>query len=286
MIIVDLQQVMIASVMMQMGFAGGEVQLPMLKHMVLNSLRSYMSKYSSRYGEMIIATDTGSSWRRTRFPYYKANRSKDRDDSPLDWEAILSGLKEVRKDLREYFPYRIIEIEGAEADDIIGTLVERFGSDLPGGHPILILSADKDFKQLQRYMNVEQYDPVRNRKVVENNPEDYLIEHILRGDGSDGVPNVLSRDDSIVLKIRQSPMTQKRVTSLMQQAKNKSFDSENIKRNYIRNEMMIDLRHTPQPLRDEIMEQYETQAGKGRDKIFGYLMQNRMKHLMEYVNEF
>ena len=149
MVIVDLQQVMIASIMMQMGFSGGEIEIPMFKHMVLNSLRSYRQKYTAQYGEMVIATDTGSSWRKTRFPYYKANRKKDRDESNLDWESILEGLKLIRADLREYFPYRLIEVEGAEADDIIGTLVYRFGSDLPGGERIVILSADKDFKQLQ-----------------------------------------------------------------------------------------------------------------------------------------
>jgi hypothetical protein len=135
-------------------------------------------------------------------------------------------------------------------------------------------------------MNVEQYDPVRNKKVIENNPEDYLIEHIVRGDGSDGVPNVLSHDDSIIMKIRQSPMTKGRLESLMRQARGNYFDDENVKRNYQRNELMIDLKHTPEPLKQEILQQYESQAGKGRDKIFGYLMKNRMKHLMEYINEF
>jgi hypothetical protein len=120
MIIVDLQQVMIASIMMQMGFSGGEIQIPMLKHMVLNSLRSYRQKYTARYGEMIIACDTGSSWRRTQLSLLQGESKKDRDESPLDWDSIHAGLKEVRADLREYFPYRIIEVEGAEADDIIG----------------------------------------------------------------------------------------------------------------------------------------------------------------------
>jgi hypothetical protein len=286
MIIVDLQQVMIASVMMQVGFSGGEIQVPMIKHMVLNSLRSYRKKYSARFGELIIACDTGSSWRRQRFPYYKANRKKDRDESTLDWDSILAGLHEVRHDLREYFPYRIIEVETAEADDVIGTLVSRFGSDLPGGEPILILSADKDFKQLQKYMNVEQYDPVRNKKVVENNPENYLIEHIIRGDGSDGVPNVLSADSSITLKVRQTAMTQKRLDSLMRQARSGQFEDTQVHRNYKRNEEMIDLTKTPLHLQEEVMQQYHAQEGKGRDKIFGYLMKNRMKHLMEHLDEF
>jgi hypothetical protein len=291
MFIVDLQQVMIASIMMQLGFSGGTVELPMLKHMVLNSLRSYRQKYGADYGEMIIATDTGSSWRRGRFAYYKANRKKDRDNSTLDWDSILNGLHEVRNDLREYFPYRLIEVDTAEADDVIGTLVYEFGDSSEMPHfaeheKILILSGDKDFKQLQTFSNVEQYDPVRKKKVVENNPRDYLIEHIIRGDGSDGVPNVFSSDDSIVMKTRQSAITQKRLASLMGQARSGQFDDERVKRNYIRNTYMIDLQHTPQHLKEEIMKQYHSQSDKGRDKIFTYLMKNRMKHLMEFANEF
>jgi 5'-3' exonuclease len=127
MIIVDLQQVMIASIMVQMGHSGGKIEVPMFKHLVLNSLRSYRTKYSKKYGELIIATDTGTSWRRNVFPYYKANRKKDRDESSLDWESIFAGLREIRDDLENYFPYRIIQVEGAEADDVIGTLCHIHG---------------------------------------------------------------------------------------------------------------------------------------------------------------
>lgn len=286
MIIVDLQQVMIASIMMQMGNSAGEIEVPMFKHMVLNSLRSYKTKFGKQYGELIIATDTGSSWRKTAYAYYKANRKKDRDDSTLDWEGIFDGLREIRDDLKQFFPYRIIEVEGAEADDVIGTICHKLGSDLPGGEQILIVSGDKDFKQLQTYMNVYQYDPVRSRKLVENSPEEYLIEHVIKGDRGDGVPNILSPDNCLVLGQRQGTMTQKRLDAFKEQAKSGVWTDDNAKRNYKRNEQMIDLTKIPQALQDEVMAQYESQAGKSSGQIFNYLMKNRMKHLMEYVNEF
>jgi hypothetical protein len=286
MIIVDLQQVMIASIMVQMGHSGGKIEVPMFKHLVLNSLRSYRTKYSKKYGELIIATDTGTSWRRNVFAYYKANRKKDRDESSLDWESIFAGLREIRDDLENYFPYRIIQVEGAEADDVIGTLCHIHGSQLPGGEHILILSGDKDFNQLQSYMNVEQIDPVRNKKITENNPDAFLIEHIIKGDRSDGIPNILSSDNCLVIGERQGTMTKKRLENFIQCAKSGKWDDDTAQRNYARNQQLIDLGFTPMQLRFEITEQYDTQSGKDRSKIFNYLMKNRMKHLMEYVSEF
>jgi hypothetical protein len=278
---------MIASIMVQMGFnSGGEVEVQMLKHLVLNSLRSYKTKFGKKYGELIIATDTGSSWRKVAFPYYKAHRKKDRDESTLDWDSIFKGLHEVREDLKNYFPYRIIEVDGAEADDVIGTLAHHFGSDLPGGTPIFIVSGDKDFKQLQSYMNVEQYDPVRSKKLVETSPDNYLIEHIIKGDRGDGIPNILSADNCLVLGQRQGTMTQKRLDAFKSQAKSGVWIDSNAERNYKRNEQVINLQFTPPTLKTEILQQYEIQGGKDGSKIFNYLMKNRMKHLMEYVNEF
>ncbi len=258
----------------------------MLKHLTLNSLRSYRKKYSAKYGELIIATDTGSSWRKAVFPYYKANRKKDKDNSALDWDSIFVALEEIRNDLEQYFPYRIIRVQGTEGDDVIGAMCQEFGSGLPGSDPILILSGDKDFKQLQKYMNVDQYDPVRNKKLVENDPEDYLLEHIIKGDRSDGVPNILSADNCLVVGERQGTMTAKRLANFKECAKTGKWDDPTAERNFKRNEQMIDLLHTPAQLKIEIRQQYNDQAGKDRSKIFNYLMQNRMKHLMEYISEF
>jgi hypothetical protein len=254
--------------------------------MVLNSLRSYRQKYGAQYGELVIATDTGYSWRKGFFPYYKANRKKDRDESTLDWESIFEGLREIKHDLREYFPYRVIEVDGAEADDVIGVLVHKFGSDLPGSEQIIILSGDKDFKQLQTYLNVDHYDPVRKRSLSESDPEGYLIEHIIKGDKGDGIPNVLTADSALVLGVRQTTMTAKRLAAIKEMVRTQVWDNDETKRNYIRNKVLIDLKHTPPELALEIFDSYNTQAGKGRDNIFNYLMKNRMKHLMELINEF
>jgi 5'-3' exonuclease len=278
---------MVSNIMVQMGKAGGKIEVSMLKHMVLTSLKGYRNKYFAKYGELVLACESSRNWRVEYFPYYKGNRKTDREKSTLDWDSIFEGLHEIRQDLREYFPYRVISVEGCEADDVIGTLCHHFGSDIPGGHPILIMSGDKDFRQLQTYMNVDQYDPVRNRSMRENNPDYYLNELILKGDSGDGVPNVLSADNSLVLKIRQGTMTKKRIEAFMESIKTSVWESQEVKRNYLRNQQMIDLTFTPEALQEEVLAEY-TRQGEGRDrsKIFNYLIKNRMKHLMENIQDF
>ncbi len=159
--IVDLNQVMISNFMAQIGNHHNiKIEEDLLRHMILNSLRSYNAKFRNQYGEMVIACDDTRSWRKNLFPYYKANRKRDREKSELDWNAVFEILNRVRSELKEFFPYRVIQVETAEADDIIGTLCHQFGNT---SEKILIISGDKDFRQLQTYMNVRQDDPVRKK---------------------------------------------------------------------------------------------------------------------------
>ena len=204
MIIVDLNQTMISNFMAQIGnHTNIKIEEDLLRHMILNSIRGYNAKFRYEYGEMIIACDDKRSWRKNLFPYYKANRKKAREKSEIDWNSVFDVLNRVRDELKEYFPYRVIQIDTAEADDVIGSLCHEFGNSL---EKILIISGDKDFKQLQSYMNVKQFDPVRKRWLEEANPERYLKEHIMKGDTGDGVPNFLSKDDTFVTASRQKPL--------------------------------------------------------------------------------
>lgn len=284
MIIVDLNQVMISNLMKTLGnhASGTQIDEDLLRHFILNSIRSYNTKFRSKYGEMIIACDDKNYWRRQLFPYYKANRKRDRDASDLDWNAIFTSLNKIRDELKEFFPYRVIQINSAEADDIIGTLCMRFGNT---HDKILIISGDKDFRQLQTYNNVEQYDPVRKAWIKENNPSAYLKEHIIRGDMGDGVPNFLSSDDSLVLKIRQKPISQKKLDQWVYMNPDE-FCDETMLRNWKRNEQMVDLTKIPDEIQNSIIESYETQVGKGREKLFNYFIQHRLKNLMSDLSQF
>lgn len=285
MILVDLNQVMLSNLLMQLGnHTNTQIEESMVRHMVLNSLRSYRVKFGAEYGELVIACDNTNYWRKQYFPYYKANRKKAREKSDLDWKAVYECLNKIRAELKEFFPYKVIDIESAEADDIIGTIANKFGSELNVGEKILILSGDKDYIQLHRYSNVNQYDPTRKKWVSHNDPEQFLKEHILKGDSGDGVPNVLSPDNCFVVGERQKPMTTKRTEQYLK-LKPEEMEST-VSRNYHRNEKLIDLNFTPETIKEKVIESFNSQNNKDRSKLMGYFIANRLKNLTESINDF
>lgn len=295
MIIVDLQQVMIANLSVQLGnHQNAQLDESMLRHMILNQLRSFRVKFKD-YGDMVIATDTKSSWRKKVFPYYKALRHKNREESELDWKTIFESFNTVREELKEFFPWRVIDVDGAEADDIIGALCYHFGDDndspiiatFDKKEDILILSGDHDFRQLQKFRNVNQFDPKQKKKIVCDDPIGYLKEHIIRGDKGDGVPNVFSADDSIVNKVRQKAIFDDKLQVWLKTPIDKLTGDDTIPlRNWKRNEQLIDLSFTPEAIRAEVLLQYEAQGTKGRSQLANYFIKKRLKHMHELINDF
>ena len=250
-----------ASTMMSMAVTQIQVDIEMIRHMILNSLRMYQQKYHKEYGELVLCCDGRHSWRREHFPLYKAGRKSGRDSSPLDWTQIFECFDTIKSELKEDFPYRYIEVEEAEADDIIGVLANTWDE------PIMIISSDKDFIQLQVRGNVKQYSPITKKMINNTNPERYLKEHIMRGDAVDGIPNFLSVDNSIVDKIRQTPITKKKIELWINQDP-EDFCNEEQLRNYHRNMKLIDLQYTPSYIADQINMQYnELPKGKQSDLL-------------------
>jgi hypothetical protein len=288
-IILDLNQVMLSNLMMSMKGFSSDINENLLRHMILNSIRSNKVKFEKEYGELIIACDDKNYWRKQYFPYYKANRKKNRDASTLDWNAIFTSLNKIRDELKDNFPYRVIQVETAEADDIVGTLCMEYGRHL-GGDPILILSGDKDFVQLQDYSNVSQYDPVRKRWLKVPNPTEYLYEHIIRGDAGDGVPNFLSEDDIFIAEGRQRRITTNKLNEWVKQLLRGKLPSEIFNegqmRNWQRNRTLIDLTKVPDEIQSEVLRQYEEQAGKTRNNLFNYFITHKLKNLTENLSEF
>ena len=279
MILIDLSQIMVASTMMSMGKDQSEVDISMVRHMVLNSLRMYRSKYHKEYGELILCCDGRHSWRRDHFPQYKAARKTNRDADSRDWTQIFGCLDTIKSELKEFFPYKYIEIDESEADDIIGVLA-RIATE-----KVMIISGDKDFIQLQVRDNVDQYSPITKKIVYDANPAKYLKEHILRGDSSDGVPNFLSADNCIVDKIRQTPITKKKVELWIDQDP-EDFCNEEQLRNYHRNMKLIDLQYTPSNIVTQVGMQFnEIPKGK-RSGLLNYFIERKLNNLIQDIGEF
>ena len=280
MILIDLSQIMVASTMMSMGKEQSEVDINMVRHMVLNSLRMYRSKYHEEYGELVLCCDGRHSWRKEHFPQYKAARKTNREADKRDWTQIFGCLDTIKSELKEFFPYKYLEIDTAEADDIIGVLARRSGTER-----VMIISGDKDFIQLQVYKNVKQYSPITKKLIVDRDPAKYLKEHIMRGDSSDGVPNILSADSCIVDKIRQKPLSKKKIESWIDQEP-ADFCNEEQLRNYHRNMKLIDLQFTPLDIVDQIGEQFnETPQGK-RSGLLNYFIERKLNNLIQDIGEF
>ena len=282
MILVDLSQIMMASTMMSMEKGQTEADVDFIRHMVLNSLRMYRTEYNEKYGELVICCDSPHSWRREHFPQYKAGRKTGREESPLNWTQIFGCFETIKEELKTVFPYRFIQVDGAEADDIIGYLSRTESRN----EKIMIISSDKDFIQLHQYDNVYQWSPVTKKLVNGIEPHGYLFEHILRGDKSDGIPNVLSADNSIVDGVRQKPITKKYVENFVLHNAEISGRSEMEIRNFHRNQKLIDLNETPTNLCEKIWEEYQKEPqGKRRD-LLNFFVEKRLNNLIETIGDF
>ena len=284
-ILVDYNQVILASLFASIGnHTDVAADESIIRHMFLNSLRANRKKFTEEYGEIVICADGKNTWRREAYPYYKANRKKSRDESGMDWGALFAIMNNIRSEIKEFFPYKVIHIDHCEADDIIGTVCHEYGSELNiGSEKFLVLSGDKDYIQLQNYANVDQYDPIRKRWIRNDNPVNYLKEHILKGDSGDGVPNILSPDNCLAVGERQKAMTKKRLALYSEGPIN--MDEETLRR-FHRNKMMIDLREIPKSYQDQIMGEYNTEKEVGREQLFNFFVKKKLKHLITDIQDF
>lgn len=258
----------------------------MLRHVVLNSIRMYNTKFREEYGQMVIACD-GGSWRKDVFPEYKANRAKARDNSGMDWSAFFDTLTKVREEIAANLPWIPLHMRGVEADDIIACLVQEtqeFGKN----EKVMIISADKDFIQLHKYKNVKQFSPMKKKLITEKDPVQYIKEHIFRGDSSDGVPNVLSNDSVFVDEgARQTPLSKKKIAEWLE-----NYDSlstimpEHVYRNFQRNQRVIDLDFIPENIKSEILDIYNNTKPAPKMKVLNYLITNRLSNLVSSASDF
>ena len=282
MIIFDFNQVAISNLMEQIGSSKTAVDETLVRHMILNTIRTYVKKFKETHGpEIIIACDSKNYWRREIFPHYKAGRKKARESSGHDWGSIFDCLNKIRDELKNHSPYKVIEIETSEADDIVAALVQKYSAT----QKIMILSSDKDFAQLQRYPNVEQYSPILKKFIKEPLPLAQLKQLIIRGDKSDGIPNILSADDCFVTATRQKPITETKIIGWMNQEP-KEFCNDLMLRNFSRNETLIDLTKIPENLKESILHTYENAKGKTKQEFMNYMIANRLKNLFNVIDEF
>ena len=281
MIIVDLTQVLIASLMASTRGGQEPISEDLVRHIALKSLAMYRKKYKNKYGELVLADDSYNVWRKDVFPYYKANRKKTRDKDTKDWNQIFDCISVIREELKYNFPYKYIYISKCEADDIIGTLCEKYGDT----ENIMIISGDKDFQQLQRYSKVRQFSPITKKdiKLTQEQALEYLNDHIISGDTGDGVPNCLSQDDVFVSGSRQRPLSKKKRDTIKDPL---VMNDSEIDRNLSRNRSLIDLSYIPSEYKEQILREFDNVEVAPRGGLLTYFINNRLMDLEESIGDF
>jgi hypothetical protein len=295
MILIDMNQVLISTLLSQLSFDKTlEVNEDLVRHMVLNTILNYKKKFEREYGEIVLCADDQNYWRKEVFPYYKSVRKKRREDSKHDWNVIFTCLNKIRDEIRDNFPYKLIQIKSAEADDVIATICkytqENYTDNTMMRNPkkVLILSSDKDFLQLQKFPNIEQYSPMQKKFLRCDNPEAYLLEHVVGDDSGDGIPNILSDDDALHNPDkRQERLTKKRLEYIEEQ-RLKNFENDSkLKRNFDRNKNVIDLTNVPDNIEKEIINTFKNGAKeKDKSKLMKYFVNNKLRLLFHNLDEF
>ena len=281
MILIDLNQVMISNLMAQNR--GNLSELPSkdtVRHSILNTIRAFNVKFKEEYGEMVLCADAADPWRRDIFPNYKHQRRVGRVESQIDWDGLFKIMSEIREEFVTKLPYKVLHIEKCEAADIIATLVKQQTEDL-----YLIISGDKDFIQLQHYGNVYQFSPLLKSFIGENeSAEVFLREQIIKGDRSDGVPNILSDDEIFLRDERQKPINKKRLEE-WSNIENIPLGSET-RKYYERNKRLIDLSMIPENISESIINRYKDYKVNDRSLLLQYFIDNKLKALIENINDF
>jgi hypothetical protein len=260
----------------------------LIRHVAISSIKQYKKRFGKEYGKVILACDGRNYWRKHFFPQYKASRKKNRDASDLNWTLVFDTLNLIREEIKENFPYTVLHVDRCEADDIIATLVkstQEFGQH----EPVMIVSSDGDFKQLQKYDNVKQFSPIQKKAVSCSTSElrTNLIEHIVKGDSGDGIPNILSQDDCFILEQRQSPVLSKRLAEFFEDG----FDAcknDVERRNWHRNQTLVDFDYIPEDITKSILAEYELNKNPKGDRmsVYNYLVANRCRNLLNEIEEF
>jgi 5'-3' exonuclease len=252
----------------------------MLRHLIFNSIRIYRKKFFREFGEIVIACDSGTTWRKKFFHEYKKSRKISREASDIPWKEVFASFSKILLELKENFPYKVLNVPDAEADDVIAVICQ---SEPFEKH--MIISSDKDLVQLQTNQNIHQYSHIKKEKMSDKNPEKFLLEQIICGDKIDGIPNILSDDDTYVNASKRSGTMSAKRKAFFLENKVENFDTV-AKRNFLRNKKLIDLGEIPEAITHAIIEAFSISVERNNRKIIDFFMKYKMKNLLEHRSEY
>jgi hypothetical protein len=295
-ITVDMSNVYIASVTaFPQDFKKGEPMEKMeqiARHVFLTTTLGYKRQWAEKCGNLIIACDGRKNWRREVFPPYKGQRKANREESDTDWSSIFSIMHDLKFELASLFPYKVLQDDAAEGDDIIFILSDYFAENEfvqegleESPQRVMNISSDHDFLQQYKHKNYAQWSP-RVKKIVPKPEKTFLVEKIINGDSGDGVPSVLMEDDFFMDKEkygRAKPVTKAIIKKYSNLASLTPFELAR----YKRNERLISSECVPTDLRDRVISQYKMAPDKAdRQGIMDLCIKYKLKQILPRIMDF
>lgn len=282
--LIDLNQVLISNLMQHLKHVAktNEMNEDLIRHMCINTIRASVKQFKSKYPNIVLCCDNKHYWRKDYFPFYKSQRKHDREASGFDWSLIFDVLNKIRDELKTFFPYKVIDVEGAEADDVIAVLTARLA---PHGN-VLILSSDKDFGQLQKYPNVSQYSPILKRFIKIDDPSTFIREHIIKGDRGDGIPNFLSPDNTFAAGERQKVINGKKLQEWLRQDMETFCTSDDMVRGFLRNQTLVDFDYIPSEVQERIVNAFDDSKPATKQTMMDYFIEKRLSVMIESISDF
>lgn len=281
MILIDFSQSLHASIhiLNKLNYAITEDNM---RRVLFDFIKKAKTKFKDK-GQLVIALDS-KSWRSLYFNYYKHKRKKDREVSDIDYDNAFKCFDSIVADLKNYFPYKVVQVYGAEGDDVIAVLAKNIPEDT------VIVARDKDFFQLHGLHWIKQFDPI-TEKYIEIEREKIsrtLFEHVCKGDSADGIPNILSASDHFVNGTgRQKSISTKTLDSWFDLAE-ESFEDvigpEAYKR-FKQNRNLIDLSKIPDKIKEAIINEYNKEPAK-LGTVHSYFAEKRLAEMLDSITDF
>jgi 5'-3' exonuclease len=161
--------------------------IDMYFHLMLKSLIGIKKLTGVKSDKVVLCID-GNSWRKQLYPEYKAHRKtkRDKEKSEFDWKEFFKVTDELLSIIEKTTKIKVLRSPNAEGDDSIFVL-SKYLSDR--NIQSVIVSSDKDIKQVLRHDNVEMYDPIL-REYITGYDTKSLLTHVLQGDSGDNIPSI------------------------------------------------------------------------------------------------
>lgn len=283
MILVDFSGLIIAGAMTQKNPVVDE---GLLRHNCLNTILSVKKKFGAKYGDIVLCYDGNNYWRRGIYPHYKGNRKASKEESTFDWKLFYTFMDKIKEELRTVFPYKIIELDNCEADDIIGTLA------LEAKEETIIYSRDQDFIQCLANPRVKLWSADKKKlyeKMLPYEVEWHIFQKVCQGDKGDWVPNIFSDINALQDRVRQTNCKESVVEILYKDPSAKEW-TVTIKERYELNEKLINLKCIDPEIKQKIRDAFELPVIGSKGRIFAYLMNKQLNalggHFVKDINSF